>query len=309
MEDITNRVVETDRLASETGVLHVGLPDATGRTLERVCRLGGSVEVSSPGAASAELAREPAALVADFAVLARKGTMSTAMPEGAFLHKGQIAVMTGLAQPSIHKALMGGKLRYENIDDEIMVRYDDLAVFMETPLGTNGRPLQKTGVAYVLATGESNRVAVKAADLLEPACGSGEPIMFRNRNGVSANLEPKMSETLTIFIRSLAMARMVTVLPEHARLTNVQAASAIRKQPSYIDEALASGELRSIKADDGYIVRYRDLMAFNEAYRRRRRDGVKEIQRLGELERLDQPEESCPHAVAAGRGVPLTRSP
>ena len=308
MEDITNKVVETDLLASETAVLHIGLPAGTGRTLERVCRIGAPVGVSGSGMAAAELAREAASLVADFAVLARKGTMSTAIPEGAFLHRGQIANMTGLAQPFIYEALMGGELSYEEIDDEFMVRYDDLVAFMERPHGTNGRPSRKAGVAFVLATGEANRVAAQAADVLEPVCASGEAVGFRNRYGLKAELEPEAAGVLARFLHQLAMARMVTVLPKHARLTREQAGAVIGGMPHYLDEILASGELRSIKADDGHIVRYKDIMAYEDAYYRRAREGMKEIQRLGEEMRIEM-EERDPHVSTARRGTSLTRSP
>lgn len=310
MEDITNRIVETDFLASETAVLHVGLPDTAGRTLERVCRRGAPVEVTSRGAAPAELARDAAALVVDFCVLARKGTMSTAIPSGAFIDRGQIAIMTGLAQPPIYEVLMSGKLPNEDIDGEIMVRYDDLVAFMETPRGTNGRPLRQAGAAYVLATGEDNRHAARAADLLEPICESGEPVEFRNRYGTTARLNPETFGILANFLHRLAMARMVTVLPKHARLTPDQAASAIRKQPSYIGKVLASGELRSIEADDGHIVSYGDLMAFHEALCRWTREGMERIQYLGQLELIDETEEPYSHAVAAARrGTSLSRNP
>ena len=189
-----------------------------------------------------------------------------------------------------------------------MVRYDDLVAFMETPPGTDGHPLRQAGVAYVLATGEGNRHAVKAADLLEPICESGEPVEFRNRYGAAARLDPETAGILANFLHRLAMARMVTVLPKHARLTPDQAASAIRKQPSYIGKVLASGELRSIEADDGHIVRYRDLMAFDEAYDRRAREGMKELQRLGEEMRIHM-EEGDLHAAVARRGTSLSRSP
>ena len=308
MKDITDRIVEVDRLASETGILHIGLTPATGRTLERVCRLGAPVEVSSQGSAPTALAREAAALVADFAVLARKGTMSTVIPEGAFIHRGQIARMTGLAQLIIYEALMGGELSYEEIDDEITVRYDDLVAFMEKPHGTNGSPPRKAGVAFVLATGEANRAAVQAADALEPVGESGEAVGFRNRYGLKVELEPEAAGVLARFLHQLAMARMVSVLPKHARLTRGQAAAASHKQPSYIDKVLASGELRSIEADDGHIVRYGDLMAFAEAYRRRAREGMKKIQRLGEEMRIEM-EERDSHVAAARRGTSLSRSP
>ncbi|MDE0240077.1 MAG: hypothetical protein OXQ84_07750 [bacterium] len=309
MEDITNWVVETDFLASETAVLHVGLPATAGRDLERVCRRGMPVEVTSRGAAPAEVARDAAALVADFAVLARKGTMSTAIPSGAFVDRRQIAVMTGLEQPVIYDALMSGKLPCEDIDGHRMVRYDDLVAFMETPRGTRGQPLRQTGVAYVLATGEGNRHAVKAADLLEPICESGEPVEFRNRYDTTVRLETETFGILANFLHRLAMARMVTVLPKHARLTPDQAASAIRKQPSYIGKVLASGELRSIEADDGHIVRYSDLMAFHEALRRWTREGMERIQYLGQLELIDETEEPYSHAVADRRGTSLYRAP
>ncbi len=308
MEDITDRIVEVDRLASETGILHIGLTPAVGRTLERVCRTGAPVEVSSPGSAPAELARDGAGLVADFAVLARKGTMSTAIPEGAFIHRGQIVIMTGLEQPSIHEVLMGGELAYEEIDGRRQVRYDDLVAFMEKPHGTSGSPPRQAGVAFVLATGEANRAAVQAAGDLEPGCGGGGAVGFRNRYGLRPELEPAAAGVLARFLHQLAMARMVSILPKHARLTRGQAAAASHKQPSYIDKVLASGELRSIEADDGHIVRYNDLMAFAEAYRRRAREGMKKIQRLGEEMRIEM-EERDSHVAAARRGISLARSP
>lgn len=156
-EDITNRVVETDLLASETAVLHVSLPSALGRALKRACRRGALVEVTSRGAMSATLARDAAALASDFAVLARKGTMPTAIPSGAFIDRGQTAVMTGLLQPTIYEALMSGELSHENIDGELMVRHDDLVASMATLHGTSGRPPRESGVACALATGEGNR--------------------------------------------------------------------------------------------------------------------------------------------------------
>ena len=308
MEDITNRIVETDLLATGTAVLHVGLPAGVGRDLERVCRRGMPVEVTGAGAAPVGLARDAAALVADFCVLARKGTMSTAIPSGAFIDRRQVALMTGLEQPVIYRALMSGKLPCEDIDGHRMVRYDDLVAFMETPRGTRGQPLRQAGVAYVLATGEGNRHAVKAADLLEPICESGEPVEFRNRYDTTVRLETETFGILANFLHRLAMARMVTVLPKHARLTRDQAGAVVGAMPHYLDQILASGELRSIEADDGHIVRYSDLMAYDEAYYRRAREGMKELQRLGEEMRIEM-EEGGHHVAAARRGTSFARSP
>ncbi len=271
-------------------------------------RPGAPVEVPSQGPAPAELARDAAGLVADFAVLARKGTMSTAIPEGAYIHRGQIATMTGLAQLSIYEVLMGGELSYEEMDDELTVRYDDLVAFMEKPHGTSGSPPRQSGVAFVLATGEANRAAVQAADVLEPVCESGEAVAFRNRYGLTAELDPEAAGVLARFLHQLAMARMVTVLPKHARLTRDQAGAVIGGMPHYLDEILASGELRSIDADDGHIVRYRDIMTYEDAYYRRAREGMKEIQRLGEEMRIEM-EERDSHVAAARRGTTFARSP
>ncbi|MDE0240654.1 MAG: hypothetical protein OXI95_11940 [bacterium] len=304
MEDITNRIARPDRFASETAVVHVGLPDAAARDLETVCRHGAPVTVTSRGTASGEFERDAAAVVADFCVLARKGTMSTAIPSGAFIDRGQIAIMTGLAQPPIYEALMSCELPCEYIDGQFLVRYDDLVAFMETPHGTNGHPPRKAGVVYVLATGKNNLDAAKAAAVLVPVCGNGAAVEFRNICGAVARLEPETAAALAGFLRRLAMARMVTVLPKHARLTPDQAGAVVGAMPHYLDQILASGELRSIEADDGHIVRYSDLMAYDEAYYRRAREGMKELQRLGEEMRIEM-EEGGHHAAAARRGTSL----